>query len=381
MKIGIVQMNVVLGDRAANRATVVDGIGRAMADAPDVIVLPELWDLGFYPSNVRELGDPDGREARELLGGLAVRHGVNIVGGSIVRRLGDALYNTCLVFDRAGKELAAYDKTHLFSPSGEQRHFQAGETTALFSLDGILCGVLICYDLRFGELARTLVLEGAELLFVPAAWPHPRLGHWQLLCRTRALENQCFLAAANACGSTGKLRLCGYSQVVDPWGEVLAEAEEKPGSLTAECDFSVLRDVRARMNIFADRRPGLYRCGQSEAMNSNSLYSLPEASSFPDGGEFFEVLFRGGDGLFVERIVSHGHTTPEGQWYDQEKDEWVAVLQGEARLLFADGREARLGPGMHLFLPRHEKHRVTYTSSPCIWLAIHGSLQSLIPRS
>jgi len=258
MKISIVQMDVVLGDRAANKERAVAGISRSMADSPDVVVLPELWDLGYYPANVLELGDPDGREARSLLGDLAARHGVHIVGGSIVRRLGDTLRNTCFVFDRTGKELAVYDKMHLFSPSGEHLHFQAGETAAVFSLDGVPCGVLICYDLRFGELARMLALAGAEVLFAPAAWPHPRLRHWQLLCQTRAMENQCFLAAANVSGHCGKARLAGHSQIVDPWGEVLAEAGETPELLSARCDFSVLRDVRARMSIFADRKPALY---------------------------------------------------------------------------------------------------------------------------
>jgi Cupin domain. len=106
----------------------------------------------------------------------------------------------------------------------------------------------------------------------------------------------------------------------------------------------------------------------------DTLFSIPDEARSPDSGELFEILLQGGNGLLVERIISHGHTTPEGEWYDQEKDEWVAVLQGEATLLFADGREVFLGQGMHVFLPRHEKHRVTHTSSPCIWLAIHGSL-------
>ena len=74
----------------------------------------------------------------------------------------------------------------------------------------------------------------------------------------------------------------------------------------------------------------------------------------------------------LERIISHGQTTPEGEWYDQERDEWVVVLEGEARLQYADGQEAVLRRGDHLFLPHHCKHRVSYTSSPCIWLAVHG---------
>ena len=105
-----------------------------------------------------------------------------------------------------------------------------------------------------------------------------------------------------------------------------------------------------------------------------NLFSVPEAVRQRDSQERFEPLLRGVNGLLVERIVSHGHSTPEGQWYDQERDEWVVVLEGEARLLFADGRELALSRGDHAFLPRHVRHRVAHTSSPCIWLAVHGDL-------
>lgn len=106
-----------------------------------------------------------------------------------------------------------------------------------------------------------------------------------------------------------------------------------------------------------------------------NLFSVPEdLLRQRDSRERFESLLCGVNGLLVERIVSCGHTTPEGEWYDQERDEWVAVLEGEARLLFEDGREVSLGRGDHVFLPRHARHRVVHTSSPCIWLAVHGDL-------
>jgi cupin 2 domain-containing protein len=98
------------------------------------------------------------------------------------------------------------------------------------------------------------------------------------------------------------------------------------------------------------------------------------ALSTPDPqNEFLEILLRGGSGLRVERIVSHGHTTPEGQWYDQDEDEWAAVLQGEARLLCEDGQEIALAAGDSVFLPKRMRHRVIYTSSPCVWLTIFAS--------
>ena len=107
----------------------------------------------------------------------------------------------------------------------------------------------------------------------------------------------------------------------------------------------------------------------------DNVLAFPEGVS-GESAEFFETLFRASGAVRVERIVSHGQTTPEGEWYDQEEDEWVAVLEGEARLRYEDGAEVLLRRGEHLFLPRHCRHRVVYTSCPCLWLAIHGTFTS-----
>lgn len=111
----------------------------------------------------------------------------------------------------------------------------------------------------------------------------------------------------------------------------------------------------------------------------DSLLSLPGDIHLPETPENFTPLLTSSGGLLVERIVSWGHVTPEGQWYDQEKDEWVLLLEGAARLAFADGREVALERGQCLFLPRHVRHRVTETSRPCIWLAIHAP--ELLPQT
>lgn len=106
----------------------------------------------------------------------------------------------------------------------------------------------------------------------------------------------------------------------------------------------------------------------------NNLLSLTGVPCSPGDEEFFQTLLQGGDGLRIERIVSHGHVTrPDDYWYDQEQDEWVLILEGNARLLFENGDEAALGRGDHILLPARHKHRVIYTSSPCIWLAVFAN--------
>ncbi len=107
-------------------------------------------------------------------------------------------------------------------------------------------------------------------------------------------------------------------------------------------------------------------------MSIPNMFSLPQDRAALIKEEQVLAILKAGNGLLVERIVSHGQTTPAGSWYDQEKDEWVMILEGAARLSFFDGSEARLTKGDSLLLPAHRKHRVEYTSSPCIWLAIHG---------
>ena len=184
---------------------------------------------------------------------------VNIVAGSAVTVRGGNVFNTAYVFDREGACVAAYDKTHLFTPMGEHEYFTPGDHLCTFTLDGVRCALIICYDLRFPELTRSLTLAGAELLFVPAEWPAVRMLHWQTLNRARAIENQIFLACCNGCGTAGETVYGGHSAVYDPWGEVLAEAGAEEEIILADCDFSIKEQIRNSINVFRDRRPELYK--------------------------------------------------------------------------------------------------------------------------
>ena len=258
MKICAVQTGAAPGDRAANMRKAAQQIELAAGNGIDVLVLPELWDLGFYPANALELGDQDGKEAREFLSTLAARHGINIIGGSVVCKIDGKIRNRSYVFNRSGSEVAFYDKSHLFTPSGEHENFEAGNLLAFYELDGISVGQITCYDLRFGELVRTLALKGIKVLFVPAAWPHPRLNHWRILTQARAVENQMFVVAVNAVGTVSNLTFCGHSMMVDPWGEIIAEAGDGEQILIGALDLAIIADIRERINVFRDRRPELY---------------------------------------------------------------------------------------------------------------------------
>ena len=252
-------MDVRLGCVEENFLHAENLIGAAMKDAPDVIVLPETWNTGFFPrENLAELADKDCTRVIARIGALAKQHHVNIVAGSVANCRDGKIYNTACVFDREGNCIARYDKTHLFSPMGEDDFFQKGDHLCTFTLDGVKCGLIICYDLRFPELTRALALQGMEMLFVVSQWPDVRIPHLQALCAARAIENQCFVVCCNGCGTAGETVFGGRSAIYDPLGQVLAQAGEAEMLLRACCDTASLDVLRTAIPVYRDRRPDLY---------------------------------------------------------------------------------------------------------------------------
>ena len=260
MKISCIQMDMRLGESDWNFARAEELVrAAAAAERPDVVVLPETWNTGFFPKDLSPCADRDGERTKAVFSALAKELHVNIVCGSVANRRADGFYNTAYVFDRDGAVVAEYDKTHLFTPSGEHEYFRSGGHTCRFELDGKRCGLIICYDIRFPELTRTMTLEGADLLFVVAQWPSARTMHLETLARARAIENQMFLALCNSVGTAGETHCGGHSAVIDPWGEYLAKAGEGEEIITCEADFSVIEGIRSSINVFRDRRPELYQ--------------------------------------------------------------------------------------------------------------------------
>lgn len=260
MKITCIQMDMLPAEPSANFDRAEELIRRALADGPDVIVLPETWNTGFFPrEGLEELADRDGEGVRSRIGALAREEAVNIVAGSVANLRGGKVYNTAFVFDRSGACIAEYDKTHLFTPMGEDEFFEKGDRLASFELDGVKCGLIICYDVRFPELTRTMALGGLDILFVPSQWPRARVPHLLALTQARAIENQMFTVSCNSCGTYGETVYGGNSSIRDPWGETLAKGGEGEELITADCDLGIVKNIRETINVFRDRRPGLYR--------------------------------------------------------------------------------------------------------------------------
>ncbi|MBW4057114.1 MAG: carbon-nitrogen family hydrolase [Proteobacteria bacterium] len=250
-----IQFTVKQGDVDANLASVRAALHRVAGEGADLVVLPEMWSSGFAYKNLNELALRTERIVAELLE-LSARYKMVIVG-SMPEPNGDKVFNSVHVVDN-GALAGIYRKIHLFSLLGEDRAFSGGDSWLLADTSIGKIGVIVCYDLRFPELSRRLAVEGAEVICVPAQWPKPRQEHWRTLLRARAIENQLFVVACNACGMIGKLDFFGMSMIIDPKGELLAEGEESEGEIIAPLDMQGMTDWRAQIPCFNDRKPELY---------------------------------------------------------------------------------------------------------------------------
>lgn len=238
-----------------------------------LVLLPENFSL-FDGAAALELGRQESTESgevRQFISSLAARLKVWIVAGSIpcsIRTDGsvvaDRVRSACWVYDDRGEEVSRYDKIHLFDVDvgddygsyRESLQFEAGTSAEVFNSPVGVFGLSICYDLRFPELYALLAKKGAQVITVPAAFTHKTgEAHWEVLLRARAIENQCYVIAANQTGVHSKGReTWGHSMIIDPWGKVLAVAEEGEGVISADIDLGALSELRAAMPVSSHRR-------------------------------------------------------------------------------------------------------------------------------
>ncbi|MEV4742195.1 carbon-nitrogen family hydrolase [Streptomyces sp. NPDC049555] len=255
MRASLIQLGVDTDESVAARreraADLVRGLGGS-----DLVVLPELWTVGAfaYKAYAAEAETPDGPTAA-VMARAAREAGVWLHAGSVVERDAEGrLYNTSLVFSPTGELAATYRKIHRFGfDEGEAVLMAAGTEPTTVRLADTTVGLATCYDLRFPELFRSLVDAGAEAFVVPAGWPARRREHWTLLARARAVENQSYVLACGTAGTHAGVEQAGHSLVVDPWGEVLAEAGEQEEILTVDLDVSRVAKIREDFPALKDR--------------------------------------------------------------------------------------------------------------------------------
>lgn len=257
-----VQFDVRPGDVAANCAAMRAGIDEAVAAGARLCVLPELWSTSFLP-HYDDATAQEAEAAERELAELSRSHGLVTVA-STIEVVGDTVFNTAHILD-GGKRLASYRKIHLFSPNLEHRRHGHGDRPCVVDTSLGRLGVLICYDLRFPELARYYFHQGVELLAVPGQWPEARAQHWRTLLRARAIENQMFVVGCNRTGQEPSQRngeampFPGDGRIVDPTGEVLAAGSGAAGAVTATIELRNVRTMRRILPIERDVRPDVYQ--------------------------------------------------------------------------------------------------------------------------
>jgi deaminated glutathione amidase len=269
LRVACVQLNAV-NEKDDNLERAERLVAQAAATGADLVMLPEKWTGIGPPDLIRAVAESlDDGDATLAMREWAKRHGITLHGGSIVeRREGrEKLSNTSVVIDPEGEIAAVYRKIHLFDVQvgghvyRESETEEPGEQLVRTDVEGWKLGLTICYDLRFPELYRLLALEGCEVLAAPAAFTlYTGKDHWEPLLRARAIENQCFVVAANQWGSyaDGKAAY-GRSMIVDPWGVVVAQAPDGDGVISAELDRERIADVRRRIPALANRQPAAYQ--------------------------------------------------------------------------------------------------------------------------
>jgi omega-amidase len=257
-----VQFDVRRGDVSANLAAARSGLTAAAEQGATLAVLPELWSTSFV-AQFEAATVAAAAQAEEEIRQLSSSLSMVVVGSSLEADQG-RIHNSARVYDR-GAHLGTYRKIHLFSPNAEDRHHASGDQPLLADTSVGRLGVLICYDLRFPDLARFYFHRGAQMLVVPGQWPEARTVHWRTLLRARAIENELFVIGCNRTGQEGSLKnndtlqFPGDSRIVDPMGEILASGNGEDGPLVATIEPRKVRTMRRILPVARDQRPDVYR--------------------------------------------------------------------------------------------------------------------------
>lgn len=268
LTLALAQLEIADGDVPTNRQRASEAVETAATRGADLVALPEIFTVGYFAfDSYGRAAEPVDGETVTRLQELAAEHGIAVLAGSIVEDLDasssrgfetpadEGYANTSVFIDDTGERRGTYRKRHLFGyGSAEQELLTPGESLATVEFGGFTVGMTTCYDLRFPELYRALLDRGATLVLVPSAWPYPRVEHWRVLPRARAVENLCYVATINGVGTFDDAGLVGRSTVYDPWGTAVAGLGDDPGMVTARVDPDDVHERRAEFPALDDRR-------------------------------------------------------------------------------------------------------------------------------
>lgn len=268
IKIAAIQMSTV-ADKMENVRTVKTYLEKIKDENPDFVILPEMFCCPYQTENFPIYAEKEGGPVWQQLSGYAKQYGIYLIGGSMPEKDAEGnVYNTSYIFDREGKQIGKHRKVHLFDIDikggqtfKESDTLTAGDSDAVFDTEFGKIGVMLCFDIRFPELSRMMVNDGAKVIFVPAAFNMTTgPAHWELSFRTRALDNQIYMVGcAPARDVSAGYISWGHSIVTDPWGRVIDMLDEKKGILLAELDMDYEEQVREELPLLKSRRKDMYK--------------------------------------------------------------------------------------------------------------------------
>lgn len=263
LKLQLFQFNITPADTKANEAKIEALFSKYLEKDTDVAVLPEMWNNSYALDQLSDLADQNLQSSLSFIQTLSKKYQVTIVAGSVSNQKENNIYNTAFTVNSDGRLIYQYDKIHLVPMLDEHLFLTGGENVPYpFELDeDVTASQIICYDLRFPEIARFPAVEGASILFYVAEWPKARLNHWRTLLQSRAIENDIFVVACNSCGfeQEGGTEYAGHSMVINPNGEILVESSDQEAVLTVEIDLNEVATQRQNIPVFKNRKPDLYR--------------------------------------------------------------------------------------------------------------------------
>ncbi|SHE69125.1 Predicted amidohydrolase [Seinonella peptonophila] len=245
MKVASVQVEIRDDESKEERISRVEKMLDSLTDH-DLIILPEIWATGFFSfDRYQAEAEPLNGAFRERFAAKAKQLNAYFLAGSMVEQEGEHFYNTSLLFDPNGHLVGTYRKIHLFRYQSEEgKILSPGKDLGVFQTELGTVALSTCFDLRFPELYRKQIDQGATLFLVTSAWPLARLEHWNLLNRVRPLENQTFLVSSNCVGLTRGFQLAGHSVVVNPRGVPIASGDETEMLIQTEFDLAQVKEIR-----------------------------------------------------------------------------------------------------------------------------------------
>lgn len=268
IKIAAIQMSTV-ADKMENVRTVKAYLEKIKDENPDFVILPEMFCCPYQTENFPIYAEKEGGPVWQQLSGYAKQYGIYLIGGSMPEKDAEGnVYNTSYIFDREGKQIGKHRKVHLFDIDvkggqtfKESDTLTAGDSDTVFDTEFGKMGVMLCFDIRFPELSRMMVNDGARIVFVPAEFNMTTgPAHWELSFRTRALDNQIYMVGcAPARDVSAGYISWGHSIVTDPWGRVIDMLDEKKGILLAELDMDYEEQVREELPLLKSRRKDMYK--------------------------------------------------------------------------------------------------------------------------